>query len=729
VRKWVNSKFPVGTVLLMNFRFLVGCSIIGIANASMAQTPGRLVYTQLGVSSSAATETLSANGNTIQILQVSKTGSGQTPASLMFLPNGTSGIVHSGNASSECSLTRSQSGRFMYFPGYAGTISTTRSGGGADTVNRIACRLDFTGAYNIETRLSDAHSANNFRSVVLSETPISNNYKLWTAGANEGIRTANLIGTTSSLISTTNTNNRLIDIVSGDLILSTSSTIRRIAGTPTSSGNAMTTLLTTNSGQTIVHSSVYGFCFIGNTATGGSLSLYLADDAAGVIKYTSTNGLAGPFTQAYRLTTTTMRSLCTDGKVLYGVTCNSTSTRNNNQIQIIYDGGAGSSFTQALFSAVGTGNSVGAVALAPEPIVVDSDYTTGGSGESPIPGNIMTLRSGNNAQRTLKVGLVPDSGHRTWTSLATVNYDGQAVKTAVDSSGNTYILIQSETNGGSSTVVPTVQISKVPVGGGSASSSSVVNLAAGDEAFAITVDSSNRPVIAYRPSSGAQTVKFVRWNSDLTTDASYTNSGSGFSSGSKTPIDIAYNPNSGKYLTTLFATGNTMSTTDFSSTFSNSSPTSDLALSADLNSVAVTPLSIQFGSDNLLRVLSVGSTTATRALLRVDTLASSMATVDTAGTNYRRDATGTPLVLNGAAAKASATTAYLWALGLSMKGDLPCVLMTGIGESTTGPSGVGNGSTENIIGSGKIWTMTSSNAIGSGSKATASFAPGFSPVN
>ncbi|MEY4880606.1 MAG: hypothetical protein RLZ87_32, partial [Armatimonadota bacterium] len=280
-----------------------------------------------------------------------------------------------------------------------------------------------------------------------------------------------------------------------------------------------------------------------------------------------------------------------------------------------------------------------------------------------------------------------------------------------------------------STVIPTVQISKVPVGGGSASSSSIVNLAAGDEAFAITVDSSNRPVIAYRPSSGAQTVKFVRWNSDLTTDASYTNGGSGFSSGSKTPIDIAYNPNSGKYLTTLFATGNTMSTTDFSSTFSNSSPTSDLALSADLNSVAVTPLSIQFGSDNLLRVLSVGSTTATRALLRVDTLASSMATVDTAGTNYRRDATGTPLVLNGAASKASATTAYLWALGLSMNGNLPCVLMTGIGESTTGPSGVGNGSTENIIGSGKIWTMTSSNAIGSGSKATASFAPGFTPVN
>ena len=711
----------------MKIRFLAACSVIGIAGASMSQTAGRLIFTQLGANS-LASELLSANGNTIQVLQLAKTGSNQTAASLFYLPNDSNGIVLSGTASSEGAVTRSPSGRFVYMAGYAGpTGSSGRSSSTPATVNRIACRVDFTGSNNVATRLTDAYSANNtIRSTTFSETPKSSAYRIWTAGENQGIRTASLGGTTSSVAHSTSTPQRNIDIISGDLLFTTASSLRRISGTPITTGNTTTTLLTTNSGQTIAQFSVYGFCFIGNTATGGSLSLYLADDAAGVIKYTSTNGIAGPYTQAYRLTSTAMRSLCTDGKVLYGVT----ATANNNQIQVIYDGGSDSTcFTQALHSSVGTSNWVRGVTLAPEPIVVDSDYTTGGSGQSPVPGNIMTLRSGDNAQRTLKVGLVPDSGHRTWTSLATVNYDGQAVKTAVDSSGNTYILIQSETDGGSSTVIPTVQISKVPVGGGSSSSSSIVNLAAGDEAFAITVDSSNRPVIAYRPSSGAQTVKFVRWNSDLTTDASYTNRGSGFSSGSKTPIDIAYNPNSGKYLTTLFATGNTMSTTDFSSTFSNSSPTSDLALSVDLNSVAVTPLSIQFGSDNLLRVLSVGSTTATRALLRVDTLASSMATVDTAGTNYRRDATGTPLVLNGAAAKASATTAYLWALGLSMNGDLPCVLMTGIGESTTGPSGAFNGSTENIIGSGKIWTMTSSNAIGSGSKATASFAPGFTPVN
>ncbi|MEY4881588.1 MAG: hypothetical protein RLZ87_1017, partial [Armatimonadota bacterium] len=443
----------------MNTRLLVVGTVLGIACVSSSQTPGRLVFTQLGASSTAS-ETLSANGNTIQVLQLAKTGTNQTATSLLYLPNDSNGIVQSGGSTSENSFTRSQTGRFAYLTGYAGPIGTTRSGGSAATVNRVACRLDFTGAYNLATRLTDAHTANNFRSVVLSETPVSSNYKLWTVGANEGLRTANLGGTTSSLASITATNLRIVDIVAGDLIIGTGSAtggvvgLRRIVGTPTTTGNAMTNLVSTNVGNTVNQASPYGFCFIGNTAAGGSLSVYIADDAAGVVKYTSTNGIAGPYTQAYRLTSTAMRSLCTDGKVLYGVT----ATANNNQIQVIYDGGsAGTSFTQALHSSVGASNWVRGVTLAPEPAVVDSDYTSAGTA-----GNIMTLRSGDNAQRTLKVGLVPDSGHRTWTSLATVNYDGQAVKTAVDASGNTYILIQSETDGGSSTVIPTVQISKVP---------------------------------------------------------------------------------------------------------------------------------------------------------------------------------------------------------------------------------------------------------------------------
>lgn len=729
----------------MNIRFLSTSAVLGISCLSVAQithfTPGKLVT---GRSSYASTGPSVA----VELVQLDKTGLTQTPTSIYTLPTGTSGLTMSGSATSEGQIGRDLNGRHISMFGYAAASGTASIAGTASSsTSRVAGRLNFDGSYDLSSKFNALFSGNNPRSCIFSASTISDAYRIWAAGGTSGIVTSSLSTTGGAQISTTNNvSNRSIQIVNNNLIFTTGSGTKAIYSISSLMTSAPSNPLTSASSlialgpqtptyptgsSAVTINSPYSFCFVGNVAASGTLYCYVADDAAGLSKFKSTNGLSGPFTYEYRVTTTNFRSICTDGKLIFGVT----AATNSNNIVAVLDGGYNSgtntvSKTEVtLNSATSSSQQLRGIQLAPEPTVVDSDYTSGGTGASPVPGNIMVLRSSDGAQRSLKVGLVPDSGHRTWTSLATVNYDGHAVKSAVDSSGNTYILIQSVADGGSSTIIPTVQISKVPVGGGSASSSSVVNLAAGDEAFAITVDSSNRPVIAYRPSSGAQTVKFVRWNSDLTTDASYTNSGSGFSSGSKTPIDIAYNPNSGKYLTTLFATGNTMSTTDFSSTFSNGSATSDLSLSADLNSVAVTPQSIQFGSDGKLRVLSVGSTTATRALLRVDTLTSDMTTVNTAGTNYRRDVTGTPLVLNGAAAKASATTAYLWALGLSMNGNLPCVLMTGIGESTTGPSGVGNGSNENIIGSGKIWTMTSSNAIGSGSKATASFAPGFTPVN
>jgi len=698
---------------MKNLRFLGTGLLLGIASVSLSQTPGRLVYTQLGANATAS-EALSANGNTIQILQVAKTGGNQTPTSLMFLPNDANGIVISGNATSENSFTRSQTGRFAYLPGYAGPIGiSTRSGGTAATVNRIACRLDFTGAYNVATRLTDAHASNNFRSVVFGETSNSGSYKLWTVGGNEGLRTASLGNTTSSQVSTTSANLRMVDIVAGDLIIGTGSAtggvigLRRITGTPTSTGNTMANLLSSNVGNTINQASPYGFCFIGNTAAGGSLSVYIADDAQGVIKYTSTNGIAGPYTQAYRLTTAAMRSLCTDGKVLYGVTGGS----NNNQIQVIYDGGsAGASFTQALIASVGASNFVRGVTLAPEPTVVDSDYTA-----APSAGNVMTLRTGDNAQRSLKVGLIPDSGPRSWTSLATVNYDGQAVKTAVDASGNTYILIQSETDGGGSTVVPTVYVSKVPAEGGTAVSSSVQNIPSGYEVYGITVDSSNRPVVAYRPSSSAQETRFVRWSADLSTATVFDNTAAGFSNGSKTPIDITTDPNN--YLSVLFGSSNTVSTLPFSNSLSPGTATADVTISAEGGN-ALQPQSAQFGSDGNLRILSVGSTSATRALFRIDTLGSSLTSVITTGTSYRRDATG-----------GATSPAFFWANGFSMGGTSPRVLMVGTSEPSTGPAGQGTGTAnrnDQILGSGRIWTLNSSNAV---TYSSYRFAPGFSPVN
>jgi hypothetical protein len=121
-------------------------------------------------------------------------------------------------------------------------------------------------------------------------------------------------------------------------------------------------------------------------------------------------------------------------------------------------------------------------------------------------------------------------------------------------------------------------------------------------------------------------------------------------------------------------------------------------------------------------VLSVGSSSATRNLFRVDTLASGNTTVATTGTSYRRDATGTT---SGSAV----SPAFFRAEGLAMDGDSPKVLMVGVAEPTTGPSGPGVGTAnrnDNIFGSGRVWSFNTSNVV---SSSTYRFAPGFTPVN
>lgn len=691
----------------MKFKSISTLFILGIAAVSLSQTPGRLLLLQVG------TETFSANGNTMQLQQIVKTGGSQNPTSLFSLPTtNASGICTIASSVNEGSLTRTPSGRFVGFTGYDGALATSdRVAGASSSVSRIAGRLDFTGSYNLTTRHNNSFSSGSTRSIVWSETPVSDGtnqrYRVFASGSNEGIRTSNFGATSSTLISSTSTDNQNITLVNGSLYFSTASGtpgIKRVAGLPTSSTTA-TNLINTSG------SSPFGFVFIGDVS--GLISCYVADSVDGLVKYTSTTGITGTFTQAYVVSSTRMRQICTDGKVIFGVTAGGPLYTLNNVVAIWDGGSAGASVTETLTNTAPSNTAYRGVQLSPEPAVVDNDYTSSGTA-----GNIMTLRSGDGAQRTLRVGLVPDSDNRAWTNLATINYSGQAVKTAIDSSGNTYILIQGSANSGAS-IVPTVSIRKVPVGGGSAVSSSEVNIPAGYDSYGITVDSSNRPVVAYRPSSGAQQTRFVRWSSDLTTGTVFDNSGSGFSSGSKTPVDITTDPNN--YFSVLFASSSTLSTTAFSSTFSAGTATSDLAMAAD-GSNAVTPIAGQFGSDGLLRVLSVGATTATRALMRVDTLASGNTSVTTAGTNYRRDATGT-------ASGAAVSPAFLWANGLTMKDNSACVTMLGTAEPTTGPSGPGVGAAnrnDNIIGSGKIWILNSSNAV---TYSLYRFAAGFSPVN
>lgn len=686
----------------------------------MSQISGRLVYTQIGANAGGA-ETLSANGNTVQLLTIAKTGTAQTPLSLGFLPNNNTGLIFQGTTTSENGISRATTGRFVYLTGYSGPAGATSiSGATSAAANRVVGRLDFTGNVDFSTRLTDAYSGGNLRGTYLSESPVSGSYRVWTVGSGEGLRTSVLGGATSTLVSTTSTNLRTVDGLNGDLIIGTGSSnggvigLRRIVGQPTSTGNAMTDLVATGTGNAINHLSPYAFAFVGNLGTGGTLDCYISEDSAanpGVYKYRSANGIAGPFTQLYRLTTTGIRSMVWDGGVLYGVTGVQGGANNNNQILAIWDGGStATSFTQPLIASVGAANWVRTVSLAAEPAVVDSDYRS-----SAVAGNIMSLRTSNGAQRSIRVGLVPDTNSRGWTDLGTVNYAGQAVKTALNAAGDTFVLIQGAADGGSSTIVPTVSVSRVPAAGGTAVPSSVQNIPAGYEAFAITVDSTGRPIVACRPSAGTPDVRFVRWTTDLTTATVFDNGGTGFSSGGKTPVDISTDPNN--YIRTLFANGGTLSTTGFDATFTAGTATADLTVATEGGDV-MAPVSAQFGADGNLRVLSVGALPTTRARLRVDTLNAANTAAATTGTSYRRD------ILGGATAPA-----FMWAFGLSMGGNQPRVLMVSTSEPTTGPSGPGAGTAnrnDQIIGAGRVWTFDTANVV---SNASYRFIPGFAPVN
>jgi hypothetical protein len=676
--------------------------LLALAGSSMAQlnafTPGKLCYVRLNNNVAFASNISYA----MEIVSLNKTGLTQTGTSLGSLTSSSSGIVHSGTATSELSGFTTLDSRFAVIAGYRGPAGSTASA--PSTLNRVAARMPFTGNGDYTTtRNAGATQAIRY---AISDA----GYNIWSLHAQEGIFSNTFGGTSSGVQNLATTPNIRVAQFLGDRIAySVAGSISFVSGRPTNTGNSSSTITLSTGGT--MPSSIYGFVFMGDPVN-GPLTLYTAQDngaasntSSGIAKWVSPTGINGTFTLQYNILNPVTaangwRSLCTDGKVLYA----SGQGGAGNFVSAIID--TGTTFVHNQLSATMSntpGSSVQVargVFLAPSPTVVDSDYTTGGTGENAVAGNVMTLRQSNGYQRSLRVGLVPDSNYRSWTDFATINYDGEAVKTAVDTDGNTYVLVQSSAIP-ASTIVPTVQVTRVSPSG-TVLAGAIQNLPAGSEAYGITIDSSNRPVVAYRTTTATPDTKFVRWSADLATASDFS---SGIASGTKTPIDISSDPNG--YITALFATGNTLSTTAIDNTFAAGTVTSDVTVADDAG-VALTPLSAQFGTD-------------------VDTLATDRLSFETLGQPERRDATGTST--GGVLTRAATSPSFLWAWGLSMAGNNPRVLMTGTAEPTAGPSGPGSGTAnrnDNIIGSGRVWTFSTANVV---SNATYRFAPGFSPVN
>lgn len=193
-------------------------------------------------------------------------------------------LTGSGTATSDGLLSVSGNGQFLMLTGYdtpIGTAGNVVSNALPRTVGRIA--LD--GSVNTTTRLTDP-GVSNFRGVAST-----NGTELWVSSASSGVRYTTLGASTSTQLSTTVTNTRAIGIADSQVFVSTGSGASVRVGT-------VGTGLPTTSGQTITNlpgfvtaGSPYAFFFADlSVAVPGLDTLYVADDAAGLQKYSLNAG-------------------------------------------------------------------------------------------------------------------------------------------------------------------------------------------------------------------------------------------------------------------------------------------------------------------------------------------------------------------------------------------------------------------------------------------------------
>ena len=272
-------------------------------------------------------------------------------------------LVCSGSATSEGLMTLSQSGSYLVLAGYdaaVGTASITSST--SALVSRVIAVVDVHGTINTTTELTDAISGGNPRGVAAIE---DFGLQFWLTGTSTGggIRYATISATTSTSIVSTPTNIRAINIFNHQLyVTSSTGTFQGVSaigtGIPSTSGQTMTLL----SGFPVTAGveSAYAFAMSpdGNT-------IYVADDAAGIQKWTLSSGT---WTKQYTLNpspvVTGFRGITVCwacGNPIIYATGGGTS---NNSIYTVTDDGSGTSVLTILASA-GTNKVFRGIAFAP----------------------------------------------------------------------------------------------------------------------------------------------------------------------------------------------------------------------------------------------------------------------------------------------------------------------------------------------------------------------------
>jgi hypothetical protein len=251
-----------------------------------AFTPGDLVIERIGDGAGSLLNT----GNAVFLDEYTTAGALVQSIALPTTSAGSSNaLISSGVATSEGALNLSPNGQFLTLAGYdtspggATSLASTTS----TAVPRSVAIVNALGQIDTSTALTDWASANNPRSAVTTD-----GNALWVGGAAGGVRATTAGSSTSTQLSTTVVNIRVVNIFGGQLYASDSS------GSAVRLG-AVGTGLPTTSGQTIVNlpgfptaGSPYGYFFTHlNGGAAGLNTVYVADDTPGTIqKYSLISG-------------------------------------------------------------------------------------------------------------------------------------------------------------------------------------------------------------------------------------------------------------------------------------------------------------------------------------------------------------------------------------------------------------------------------------------------------
>lgn len=354
-------------------------------------TAGNLAVYRVG----SGTGSLVSTGNPVFVDEYAPDG---TLVQSLALPTTASGsskqLIAGGTATSEGLLTRSANGQYLVLTGYARDLGGTGSlsGTAASTVNRTIGRVDVSGNIDTSTALSDYADGNNPRSAVSDDGST-----FWGLGGAGGVRYAALGSSTSTPLATSPANIRQVNIFNGQLYFSTGSGTTGIysvgTGLPTTSGQTATILPGATSG------SPYAFYLthLGSTGTAPD-TLYLADDAAGIKKYSlisgawTLNNTVGTGTDSYRgLTGVTSGTTVT----LYATRKGGGAAGGGELVKLVDATGYNVSITASptLLATAAANTAFRGVAFAPVSTAPTAPTITAGPQDVTIPNNTSTTLS------------------------------------------------------------------------------------------------------------------------------------------------------------------------------------------------------------------------------------------------------------------------------------------------------------------------------------------------